>query len=516
MIKPIKKFNLKCNDLASNIVNFFESKMGFIFDGDKVKLSLLCLFLFISSFSLGMTYLNDGMFHYDAIITAEAVETFYDSGVFKGSINGRYGIVILTNLIHYPLHFFYDNADLTVRLTTVLFYALSIMVMFLFVDKLLLNRKIGFVSSLFLMVAPLYISSNTYGKEHGPAIFFLLLSFYLLLLGKELSNKKWLFLSCFSFFFALAIREATILFIPYFFFLMLDPKFSFKDGFTVLFKKRHTLFTSIVFFVMLAVLLKLYLFSAFIRLRSDVLGVAKLQGLFSSIFEFAVSSLVQTTSILWVFVFVGVIISFTRNKQRTFFLILWFMLIFYIGNLGGFKPRYLDVVLIPFFIFASFSLVKFYNLNKILGFVTIFSLLMLTFIPIQPVLEYRTEYNGAKEFALFVNEKTKVGSVIITMDDSPFIRYYGERETMGHPINDVEKTDNFIKDIVNNLSNGKEFYLMDSGLSYDPGGIVKTALVNNFDFEFIGSKLTEDYHNADIKLSVYEQRLFRLHYNESK
>jgi hypothetical protein len=53
-------------------------------------------------------------------------------------------------------------------------------------------------------------------------------------------------------------------------------------------------------------------------------------------------------------------------------------------------------------------------------------------------------------------------------------------------------------------------YLAESGLSYDPRGIVREAIDANFLRTLVGTRLSEDYHHAERGLQVYEARLWRL------
>ncbi len=127
-----------------------------------------------------------------------------------------------------------------------------------------------------------------------------------------------------------------------------------------------------------------------------------------------------------------------------------------------------------------------------------------------PMLKFRHTYNGEKQFALYVKEKTEDNAIIITMDDGPFIEYYGSRRVVNHPIGDQRKIDEFINQINEYLIKKVPVYLIESGLRYDPERIFKNALFGNYNVNVIGEKLTEDFHRPELKFQTYYEKLFKI------
>jgi hypothetical protein len=138
------------------------------------------------------------------------------------------------------------------------------------------------------------------------------------------------------------------------------------------------------------------------------------------------------------------------------------------------------------------------------------------FIFMHPMLVFRHYYNGEKQFALYAKEKTEDNAIIIAMDDSPFIDYYGNRKAIGHPVGDIRQLDDFINIIKGYLKDGRPVYLIESGLRYDPDGFLEIALKRNFSISIVGEKLSEDYHRPELKLQTYHQRLFKLNFKNNR
>jgi hypothetical protein len=95
------------------------------------------------------------------------------------------------------------------------------------------------------------------------------------------------------------------------------------------------------------------------------------------------------------------------------------------------------------------------------------------------------------------------------MDDSRFVAYYAQRATLDHPIGDRAAIDAWANALLRE-SERRALYLTDSGLTYDPEGLVREALDQRFTRVLIGTRSTEDYHHAEGRLRPYEGHLWRL------
>jgi hypothetical protein len=199
-----------------------------------------------------------------------------------------------------------------------------------------------------------------------------------------------------------------------------------------------------------------------------------------------------------------------------FFFLVWFLLIFYFGNLAVYAPRFLDIVILPVYILGSYTLAGIYSKDKAVAAIIVVYLVICMFIFMYPTLKFRHSYNGEKEFALFVKEKTEPNAIIVSMDDSVFIEYYGARKSLAHPVNNWKEMHEFLRKVAAYLVRGIPVYLTGSGLSYDPKYTFRNIVLTNFDMTFVGSKLCEDYHRPELQFAKYDQNLYKLDFKFKK
>src|SRR4030042_1469971 len=194
--------------------------------GRTVPISLVLLFLFLLNLFAGLFFINEGLFHHDSVLLAKAVEDTYATGHLQPEARGRYGAVIVNNIIHFPFFLLGHNADFTTRFSSGLFHSLSICALFLFAYELLGSIMTAFFSGILLSFTPFYFSPNTWGKEHGLYITFILLSFYFLYRGTDKNNILSVGLSSFLAAFSVSIKESALAVLPLYFLLYLRPKFT--------------------------------------------------------------------------------------------------------------------------------------------------------------------------------------------------------------------------------------------------------------------------------------------------
>lgn len=473
--------------------------------------------LFLLSFLTGLFFINEGVFHCDSIVLAQAVENTYKTGSLQPGIAGRYGSVILNSILYLPFFILGDNADFTTRFSSILFHALSAVALFLFIKELFKDSIQALFASLLLSFTPFYLSPNTYGKEHGASIFFLIFSFYLLYRGLNINSIFRVGLASFMIGFAVSIRESVLICLPLYILLYLNPAISLKPIKIVFrenrFQPRFLLAAfgplSVIFCLIFFTYLRQVIYrNLFVQATNTVFFL----GLFSPVLKIALRDLILSLSPLMFILFIfGIIKMFSaKDSFLPIFFLLWFLLIFYFGNTNGYGPRHLDVVAIPIQVFASYKLSKWYEKNKLFSSFIIICLVLTMFVFIYPMLEFRHVYNGEKQFALYVREKTEDNAIVIAMDDGPFIEYYGKRKFIKHPIDDAAKISDFIKTIDKYLKNDVPIYLIESGLSYDTHGVFGKMIFKHFDVITVGNKLTEDFHRPELKFQTYREKLFKL------
>lgn len=483
----------------------------------KNQTKYVIIMLFLLNFISGFYFINEGIFHVDGIILAQAVENTYKTGTLHPAVAGRYGSVILNSVLYFPFFISGQNADFATRFSSILFHSLSVVALFLFIRELFRDSIQAFFGSLLLSFAPFYFSINTYGKEHAASIFFLILSFYLLYRGLNIKSLFLVGLASFIFGFSISIRESILTTFFLFVLLYLSPDISLRPVKIVFPKNRFQPRFLILAFAPLLLILCLLFFTylkqviykdLFIRATDAV----SFLGIFSSVLKIAIKDLIISLSpLVFVFFILGIIkMFFRKNSFLALFFSLWFLLIFYFGNTNGYGPRHLDIVVTPICVFVSYILASLYAKNKIAALAIIVCLVSYMFAFIYPLLEFRRHYNGEKQFALYLQGKTEGNAIIIAMDDSPFIEYYGKRKVICHPVNDVAKTRVFMETLENYLKNKTPVYLIESGLSYDKYRIFEKMIFKHFNLITVGDKLTEDYHRAEIKFQLYRERLFKM------
>lgn len=478
---------------------------------------LAILFLFLLNFIAGLAFLNEGLFHCDSVILAQAVENTYKQGALQPALNGRYGSVILNSILYFPYYLAGGNADFATRLSSVLFHSLSIVVLFLFVKELFGDSLQAFFSGLLFSFAPFYFGPNTYGKEHGMSMFFLLLSLYLLVCAGRTKSVARLILASIFYGFSISIRESMLIAFALFSLFYFSPSVHLRPvKITIAEEKLKPLFLVSAFGPFLAIFgaiffsyLNTIIFrTIFVRSTNTVSFIS----LFSPVLHRALGDLLTALpSVLFLFFVIGLVtMAKTKNLFQYLSALLWLLLIFYFGNTNGYAARHLDLITIPIVIFASYALRSLYAKDKLVSAAFLVYIVSSMFAYMYPMLEFRHRYNGEKQFALFVKEHTEENAVIIAMDDSYHIQYYAERESVTHPVGNAEETNKFILQLKERLKEGRPLYIIESGFGYDPEGVFRNALLDNFKMQLIGRRLAEDFHHPELQLQTYNEGLFKL------
>lgn len=480
-----------------------------------VKISVALLFL-VNLFA-GLCLMNEGLFHYDAVYLARAAEGTLRTGHLIPAVRGRYGSVFINSLIYLPFFMLDHTADFSTRLSSVLFHALSIAMLFLFVYELFGDFLPALFSGLLFSFVPFYFSPNTYGKEHGMSVFFMLLSFYLLLLSQKRGSHLLLALSSFFLGFSVSVKESVALASPLYFLLYLSFRISLRPfGFSVA-KNRFgwkPLSAAVApFLIIFTILYLTYLKDEFFReLFVRDLYCAEFLGPYSYMLKTAFKDLGKgIPPILFLFSGLGAV-RLARKKEvfKALFLTLWFMLIFLFGNMASYAPRYLDIVIIPALILAAETLCGLYAKDKLISLAILTYFVMSMFLFLYPMLSFRHRYNGEKQFADFVRQNTPKDSLVIAMDDAIFIEYYGDRETLTHPVNDRAKILDFIRTVGLALVHRKPVYVTESSFSYDQKKFFWDEMLKTFKFTHVGSKFCEDYHRPELEPVRYQADLFKI------
>lgn len=477
----------------------------------------ILLFLFAVNFITGLSLLNEGLFHCDSVFLAEAVEKTYATGVLQPAYRGRFGSVIVNLALYYPFFLLGQNADFALRVSSILFYSLSIIVLFLLISELLDNRLTAFFTACLFSFTPFCFIPNTYGKEHGLSNFVFLLSLYLL--SRAFTRRSLLICGISSFLLAcsVTIRESMLAVIPLYFFLYAKPAISFHPLKVIIPQERRNLkwlsAAFVPFLLTLIFSLRAYLGSViYDSVMIENFASSNFMGFFSPVLPYALRDFYLAIPLpLLVFSVTGVVMMLkNRHIFMAVFFIFWFALLFYFGNVSCYAPRYLDIPSIPIYVFAAYALSLLYRKYKLgAWFILVCSIIYMLILSL-PLLVFRHSYNGEKQFAFYVARNTEPNAVVIAMDDSPFIEYYAKRKTLLHPIGNQKEIGAFIAMVKQQLENHLPIYLIGSGLSYDPGDNFRESLFNFFNLELVGRKLAEDYHRPELQFQTYLEELFRI------
>jgi hypothetical protein len=233
-------------------------------------------------------------------------------------------------------------------------------------------------------------------------------------------------------------------------------------------------------------------------------GIVSFEGVYSESLPYAIADLNFNLGFVGLLMALfGVLVFYKKfeNKFYLLFFIIWASTLFYFGNTTGYAPRFLATVSIPFFLFIALTLNWIYEKNRPAGTV---------------LLIYRHGFSGEKEYALWLREQVPPDSLIIALDDLPFIEYYSGLWAEDRPIGDLEEIENWVERIKGLLENGTPIYMVESAFFYDPEGVFRDTVFQNFHITVVGYHPNEDYHKATISFNKYEAGLYRVQAKDIK
>lgn len=483
--------------------------------------------LFIVSLVLRIIFVNEGIPHFDSIADANRAKTTFDTGKFTYSYGfGSPGIVLMLTIGYALDHWITGaaNAEFAYFFVTLICAALSISALYLVARKMTGNKVIGVISALFLCVTPIYLSITTYPKTHGPAAFFALLAGYFLLMARDDKEKrlKYIIISGLLFSFSTSIRIFNFLYILPFVILYLKPSMGAGKKGSLSFNKELIGRKNVFWFIFSLFIVLFLLFVPYMIDRGagviagNIMGEKKTvawQGLFSDRLPSSTQALYASVTWLGVAaIILGLFYFFRKDKVALAALLIWFFSFFlWYGNLRGNEPRFLSDALVVLIILMAAGCYVIYHNNKIAGALLVIALVVMMFIKIYPIIEYRHDYSGQKEFALWVASIAEPNSIFITTDEGFFYEFYTGRKFIGHYYSGSdEEIESFMSVLLTSLQKGVPVYMAESGIGYDPDGRFRKALIDNFDIYLVGSKTNEGYSQNTLQFQLYEEKLFKL------
>ncbi len=476
----------------------------------RVGLAVTAVGLFLATFVYLYAFRNEGLFHLDVVFLAQAVEQLYAGG--RWDMGWRFGAVLANAVVYLPFWLMGESAERSTILASILFHAASIPMVFLFLDRLCGIRLVAALSAGLLALAPVYAIANTFGKEYGLALLLVATAFLLALRARDTGGVAGAAASALCFALSFIVWEGAMALTPIYAIVLVVPRFALPAW------DARTLRVWGAALAGFAVGLAFDLSTSLASIVATTLGTPTMTqslGFPSPQLRVAVDDLARLLG--WPFLVGsagGVVVAVRRPRYRALLPLavpLVATLLFY-GNLSTYGPRYLVFCALGLSMLAGaavHAMLTSERLLQVAGTMSYLAMIAWMVAVSHPLLAPRHTYNGAKRYAQLIAEVTEPESVIIVMDDRRFVEYYARRRTLQHPIGDPAATAAWVETVRRAMEQGP-VYLAESGLTYDPGRIVRRAIDENFTATVVGTRLSEDFHNAEGRRQVYEGHLWRL------
>lgn len=486
---------------------------------ERLPLHVVAGGLFAVSLVLRLYYQNDGLFLYDSVSLAQAIEDTLKTGRLHGQINGRQGSVLFGLLAYLPDRMLTGepSAERALLTANALWASAAVPALFFLGRSLLQSATAAFFGALLFSLSPIYLSVSTWAKPHGLEVFQIVTSFALLLSARSSSPLKRLALASFLIGSAIFCREATLLLLPLYVIAYVRPEIVRHRPFIRIDRRVWSLRWLAAGLLPLAVLLALsieyYLGDVVLRtLTVKSSGTVTFNIWPTRAIWNALGDLATQLTPLGIVLSLGGAAALARRKDLFPFLFLaaWAALLYPIGNASAYWPRLLAVLSPPFFLCLGLGAAWIHERSRLATLFVVMLIGAQMLYVVVPLLSYRRDFSGEKVQALWLRDVLPSNSLVIAMDDSVFIEYYAGLETMVHPIDAPKKTKKWIVKLKERLSSGTPVYIINAGWRYDSSRSFHRAMLYHFDFEEIGSKEIEDYHRSSLRDRRYKTVLRRV------
>jgi hypothetical protein len=325
--------------------------------------------------------------------------------------------------------------------------------------------------------------------------------------GNRSRQIAWPIVASLLFVTSLSIRELGIVILPAFAWFLCMPRLVVVDGKKHVIFSRHWLAGLLSLALFLALALWLFLYQRIVALLGDQ-GTAGL--MLADRYLPLVLVLFQHTGFQWLLVLFGLYACWRIGRAWLIPLLLWFAPIVIILNLGGFLPRYLDIVLVPWVLFAGFGIAWLAHRRLAVSVLVALLLVMSTFWLAVPFLELRHNASNLADFGRYVASVTEPNALIIAFDESAFLEWYGHRNgTSLSPTPATKVQDaNWLMSL---QRNGTPVYVLSSSYDYyDAGKALKQFLELNFELTTVGAYPMENYHDAETGIILRNVSVIRI------
>ncbi len=480
--------------------------------------------LFLITIFIRIIFKNGSLYHWDSLKDAIVIEDTLKTGTLQYSYAyGAPGMVAFVFIFYLIDHLITGtmSAEAAYFFATFLTAGLSVVLLYLIGKKVTKDQFTSLAAALILSFNVIFLTVTTYPKTHAIALFFTLMSFYLILEYNK-KPKSWLLVvagACFGL--SVAIRVLNVLMILPILFIYLNPK---KKGNHYSIKKYKLSITKAAYFIISSLLIWFLLFYNKI---SELGGLKKYvdsliieqnaavgwQGLFTESLKISLNYIYKSITIVGLLLLaVGVWYGFKKYKKLSILLLLWIIpSLLYLGNILIPQARFFIIIFPAISIYIALGNKYVYNKNKLIGILVLIILILTMFITAYPLLNYRHDYSGPKDFALWVKDNTEENAVIIANDLGWFIEYYGGRKVITHPRSgESQEIQIFIEKLKEYSKEGIPIYSTEEGLGIDPSQKVARAIDENFNVLIVGEKESEIYQYSELELRKYKEKLLKL------
>ena len=484
------------------------------------------LALFGVSALVRFAYRNAGLFHFDTIKLAEAVEKTYATGILQGYVNGRHGSVAV-NLLLYAPHRWWTaevSAEASLIATNILAGSLAVSAFFSLLRALGERRASAFAAAAMFSMSPIFLSVTTFAKPHGLEVLFVISSLFCLTRYHQSGALRLAIAASMLMGMAILCRESALMYLPLFALLALHPRIALVPPRFDLPRRSRKFGPALALWGPLLAMISL----AWVVFLGEVVGrtlshrdaaTVSFLGLWSPFLNLAFSDLwINLSGVGFALAVLGGWAWWRRSEDKLplILMLAWSSLIFYVGNTNGYSPRLLAPVSLPFFALAGAGIGWVHERTRLLGVALMLTVAVSGFLTVQPIIADRSVFSGPKAYALWLKDKVPAGSVILSMNE-PFISYYADLTPRYHPIDGKQKTmDEFFESLRQSIAAGTPVFVMPTALSPDPKRLFRRGLRLGFKTTLVGQHPYEDYHQSTLKRQPRDGRLFRLSIREKQ
>ena len=456
------------------------------------KKGMLCLILlFALSLLLRLVYLNDSLFHHDAVQLAYAVQNSVADGTLHGTVGGKQGFVLINVLLSLPLHYLFRiPLDATLNAISALFGAGAVITGYWFAREFLGDKKQAILAALLFSIAPVFFSISTYAQSHSMAVFFALLSGYFLLRGIK-EEKRWQMAAFgITFGFSCFVRVTNLIYlIPFGFLYFFSDRIMEKHGtWKDKFSAKALIWFCLPLGAMLLLLAAVQWGIIFSQLGSNPSASGELV---SDRLWYSFNYLLKSLTVPGLLIALGMLAMgiLKGDRFRMMFYMLWIAPFFlYLGSTLYTAPRLMAPIIFPLMMLVAQGTTKISRRPLHAGMPLFIVILLIMILTIYPIVSFREHYSGPKVLAEFIRKNTESTAVILANDDGVLISYYGNRSTMGYPLyGGVSEVRQAIADLVFLLENNIPVYVNTKMMSYAGNDMLGRTLSDSFELEEKGS-----------------------------